>query len=89
MDNSKVDEENQRNINDGDWICPDSQYVAFLEATLLYEISFMLQRFNFIHNREFTVGTKNICISLYLSHINYSCPCTLNVVSFNSAFIRP
>ncbi|XP_048264045.1 zinc finger Ran-binding domain-containing protein 2 isoform X1 [Bombus affinis] len=25
MDNSKVDEENQRNINDGDWICPDSQ----------------------------------------------------------------
>lgn len=42
MDNSKVDEENQRNINDGDWICPDSQYVAFLEATLLYEISFML-----------------------------------------------
>ncbi|XP_029041047.1 zinc finger Ran-binding domain-containing protein 2-like isoform X2 [Osmia bicornis bicornis] len=25
MESSKVDEENQRNINDGDWICPDSQ----------------------------------------------------------------
>lgn len=25
MDSSKVDEESQRNINDGDWICPDSQ----------------------------------------------------------------
>ena len=89
MDNSKVDEENQRNINDGDWICPDSQYVTFLEATLLYEISLMLQYFNFIHNREFTVVTKNTCISLYLSHINYSCQCTLHFVSFNSAFIRP
>lgn len=25
MDNSKVDEDSQRNMNDGDWICPDSQ----------------------------------------------------------------
>ncbi|XP_016919656.1 zinc finger Ran-binding domain-containing protein 2 isoform X2 [Apis cerana] len=25
MDNNKVEDENQRNINDGDWICPDSQ----------------------------------------------------------------
>ncbi|KAG7207096.1 hypothetical protein KM043_000974 [Ampulex compressa] len=25
MDNNKVEEDGQRNINDGDWICPDSQ----------------------------------------------------------------
>ncbi|XP_043250920.1 zinc finger Ran-binding domain-containing protein 2 [Colletes gigas] len=25
MDNGKVDDDNQRNVNDGDWICPDSQ----------------------------------------------------------------
>ncbi|XP_053984577.1 zinc finger Ran-binding domain-containing protein 2-like isoform X1 [Hylaeus volcanicus] len=25
MDNSKVDEDSQRSVNDGDWICPDSQ----------------------------------------------------------------
>ncbi|XP_017876823.1 zinc finger Ran-binding domain-containing protein 2 [Ceratina calcarata] len=25
MDSAKVDDENQRSINDGDWICPDSQ----------------------------------------------------------------
>jgi len=24
----KVDDENQRGVNDGDWICPDSQYVV-------------------------------------------------------------
>lgn len=25
MDGGKVDDENQRNVNDGDWVCPDSQ----------------------------------------------------------------
>lgn len=24
----KVDDENQRGVNDGDWVCPDSQYVV-------------------------------------------------------------
>lgn len=24
---AKVDDENQRSVNEGDWICPDSQYV--------------------------------------------------------------
>lgn len=28
MDSSKVDDESQRSVNDGDWICPDSQYVT-------------------------------------------------------------
>lgn len=29
MDVNKVDEDNQRSINDGDWVCPDSQYVFY------------------------------------------------------------
>lgn len=40
MDNNKVEDENQRNINDGDWICPDSQYVDFFKDNIiLYKIS--------------------------------------------------
>lgn len=27
MDSAKVDEDTQQRINDGDWLCVDSQYV--------------------------------------------------------------
>lgn len=40
MDVNKVDEDNQRSINDGDWVCPDSQYVFYNNLDIIKIIIF-------------------------------------------------
>ena len=72
MDSSKADDENQRNINDGDWICPDSQYVAFLEATSPTESALRFQCFNFIHDCRISFSTMFNTYLFILSLCQYT-----------------